>query len=94
MTQTDLLDRARTHLESNGFPMADLDMYFPKECDWDYGGITLRSNSKDGVTIYAIDPLCAHTSSEIVLTQKQNALLEPILDALMFLIKHGKSVKV
>lgn len=91
MNQINLLDRARAYLDLNGFPMADMDMYFPNEYDWDYGGIVLRSHQDFALVIYVINPSCAHNSTEIALKQNQGALLEPILDALMFAIKHGKS---
>ena len=91
MSEINLLNRARNYLDLNGFPMVDMDMYCPKENDWDYGAITLRSHEDNGLEIYVFNPLSSVNSSEIKLRKNQSDLLEPILDALMFAIKYGKS---
>lgn len=87
-TMPRLFRKAVDYLESNGFEHCDFSNYYPigeqyKQC----GGISLSCHP-DTVYIEVRDSECANSSqNRIAITDKEEHLLEPILDVLMFAVK-------
>lgn len=87
-----MINHALVYLESKGLIYADPAYYIPHEIN-SYAGIVVDVADHNGVSISVAPSLAEydrHVPPKITLNSSQEDLLEPILDTLIFAIKHGK----